>query len=168
MAGTRAGRWAGFRAGRPRGASRLRSVPGTRPARDDHGDPAGRDRRRPPDARLTRLAGTGQAGVPGTYRPPGARLSGRGDRRGRGSRHGRRRDDRFPARAGSARRPGSIRRPGPVRQPDLARPKDRKSTRLNSSHVEISYAVFCLKKKKKKDEVITNNKIKKKQMENKL
>src|SRR6202042_2236609 len=27
--------------------------------------------------------------------------------------------------------------------------KDRKSTRLNSSHVEISYAVFCLKKKKK-------------------
>src|SRR5690349_22261517 len=28
--------------------------------------------------------------------------------------------------------------------------RDRKSTRLNSSHVEISYAVFCLKKKKKK------------------
>src|SRR5690349_22714005 len=28
--------------------------------------------------------------------------------------------------------------------------EDRKSTRLNSSHVEISYAVFCLKKKKKK------------------
>src|SRR5690349_23991166 len=27
-------------------------------------------------------------------------------------------------------------------------PTDRKSTRLNSSHVEISYAVFCLKKKK--------------------
>src|SRR5690349_24944013 len=27
---------------------------------------------------------------------------------------------------------------------------DRKSTRLNSSHVEISYAVFCLKKKKEK------------------
>src|SRR6266496_6613604 len=31
-----------------------------------------------------------------------------------------------------------------------ARAEDRKSTRLNSSHVEISYAVFCLKKKKKK------------------
>src|SRR5690349_8646433 len=31
-----------------------------------------------------------------------------------------------------------------------SRGKDRKSTRLNSSHVEISYAVFCLKKKKKK------------------
>src|SRR5436309_13620137 len=30
------------------------------------------------------------------------------------------------------------------------RRKDRKSTRLNSSHVKISYAVFCLKKKKKK------------------
>src|SRR5699024_12248917 len=29
------------------------------------------------------------------------------------------------------------------------RNKDRKSTRLNSSHVSISYAVFCLKKKKK-------------------
>src|SRR3989442_6106041 len=28
------------------------------------------------------------------------------------------------------------------------RPRDRKSTRLNSSHVRISYAVFCLKKKK--------------------
>src|SRR5688572_32328739 len=29
------------------------------------------------------------------------------------------------------------------------RPEDRKSTRLNSSHSQISYAVFCLKKKKK-------------------
>src|SRR5256886_13307264 len=29
------------------------------------------------------------------------------------------------------------------------RPQDRKSTRLNSSHSQISYAVFCLKKKKK-------------------
>src|SRR5690606_40960647 len=33
----------------------------------------------------------------------------------------------------------------------LARMQDRKSTRLNSSHVKISYAVFCLKKKKKKE-----------------
>src|SRR5436309_11023261 len=31
---------------------------------------------------------------------------------------------------------------------------DRKSTRLNSSHVKISYAVFCLKKKKKKYGII--------------
>src|SRR5690349_24218651 len=30
---------------------------------------------------------------------------------------------------------------------------DRKSTRLNSSHVEISYAVFCLKKKKTKNHI---------------
>src|SRR5438309_4880310 len=34
--------------------------------------------------------------------------------------------------------------------PNLAIPPDRKSTRLNSSHSSISYAVFCLKKKKKK------------------
>src|SRR5690242_21463991 len=32
----------------------------------------------------------------------------------------------------------------------LSPEKDRKSTRLNSSHMSISYAVFCLKKKKKK------------------
>src|SRR5690349_22884555 len=38
--------------------------------------------------------------------------------------------------------------------------KDRKSTRLNSSHVEISYAVFCLKKKKKEKK--KKDKIKKK------
>src|SRR5439155_22585195 len=31
--------------------------------------------------------------------------------------------------------------------------QDRKSTRLNSSHVAISYAVFCLKKKKKKKKI---------------
>src|SRR2546427_5947870 len=53
----------------------------------------------------------------------------------------------------------SHRRHGPdayaVRQDCSARgshepPRDRKSTRLNSSHSQISYAVFCLKKKKKK------------------
>src|SRR5207249_11490789 len=32
---------------------------------------------------------------------------------------------------------------------DLGTIQDRKSTRLNSSHISISYAVFCLKKKKK-------------------
>src|SRR3712207_7149993 len=31
---------------------------------------------------------------------------------------------------------------------DIQDPEDRKSTRLNSSHANISYAVFCLKKKK--------------------
>src|SRR3712207_8805899 len=35
----------------------------------------------------------------------------------------------------------------------LIGPKDRKSTRLNSSHANISYAVFCLKKKKQMNEV---------------
>src|SRR2546427_8445928 len=35
---------------------------------------------------------------------------------------------------------------------------DRKSTRLNSSHSQISYAVFCLKKKKKKQNKNTINK----------
>src|SRR6266508_6924233 len=36
----------------------------------------------------------------------------------------------------------------------VLRREDRKSTRLNSSHVAISYAVFCLKKKKKKPIII--------------
>src|SRR3989454_6350059 len=35
----------------------------------------------------------------------------------------------------------------------VARIVDRKSTRLNSSHLVISYAVFCLKKKKKKKKI---------------
>src|SRR3712207_7678338 len=34
---------------------------------------------------------------------------------------------------------------------------DRKSTRLNSSHANISYAVFCLKKKKKREKKKTNH-----------
>src|SRR2546422_2996560 len=39
---------------------------------------------------------------------------------------------------------------GPFDQPGSGTRRDRKSTRLNSSHGYISYAVFCLKKKKKK------------------
>src|SRR3712207_8434843 len=35
--------------------------------------------------------------------------------------------------------------------------RDRKSTRLNSSHANISYAVFCLKKKKKKASIELNH-----------
>src|SRR5437773_7832291 len=46
----------------------------------------------------------------------------------------------------------------PARVGDVAKTEliagDRKSTRLNSSHITISYAVFCLKKKKKKDRSI--------------
>src|SRR2546427_3066120 len=38
----------------------------------------------------------------------------------------------------------------PTNHLDLEPEEDRKSTRLNSSHSQISYAVFCLKKKKKK------------------
>src|SRR5690349_22220315 len=41
-----------------------------------------------------------------------------------------------------------VRRQGSVPFEDIGETSDRKSTRLNSSHVEISYAVFCLKKKK--------------------
>src|SRR6266576_4599095 len=48
--------------------------------------------------------------------------------------------------------------PPPTRS---CRRRDRKSTRLNSSHVEISYAVFCLKKKKKKNKIIYKKKKKK-------
>src|SRR5699024_12617989 len=40
-------------------------------------------------------------------------------------------------------------RPGQPILRDISLEADRKSTRLNSSHVSISYAVFCLKKKKK-------------------
>src|SRR5438445_5164198 len=36
----------------------------------------------------------------------------------------------------------------PLLRPDFVHKVDRKSTRLNSSHANISYAVFCLKKKK--------------------
>src|SRR5690554_7750667 len=38
--------------------------------------------------------------------------------------------------------------------------KDRKSTRLNSSHVRISYAVFCLKKKNNKTDILPKDKTK--------
>src|SRR5438034_5391256 len=38
--------------------------------------------------------------------------------------------------------------------------RDRKSTRLNSSHTVISYAVFCLKKKKQKNKITKEYKIK--------
>src|SRR6266540_6455833 len=59
----------------------------------------------------------------------------------------------------------SARRTPPAAGPPSIRavrpPRDRKSTRLNSSHITISYAVFCLKKKKKKNQKETNKKKKK-------
>src|SRR5205807_9958900 len=71
-----------------------------------------------------------------------------------------------PPGAAPTRRPLSLRRPRCAGRPLVGRAaqpcrparsaarrtryrKDRKSTRLNSSHLVISYAVFCLKKKKK-------------------
>src|SRR6266496_3458686 len=53
-------------------------------------------------------------------------------------------------------------RPGRATWPSTETCRDRKSTRLNSSHVEISYAVFCLKKKKKTHKLISLYKEKKK------
>src|SRR3712207_7834209 len=52
--------------------------------------------------------------------------------------------------------PSPPRRRAPTASPGArgrrpAGPADRKSTRLNSSHANISYAVFCLKKKKRTD-----------------
>src|SRR6266550_1717825 len=52
-----------------------------------------------------------------------------------------------------------------VQLPQLVMRLDRKSTRLNSSHGYISYAVFCLKKKKKK-KIRTHNKKNKKKRSN--
>src|SRR5258707_8249806 len=43
---------------------------------------------------------------------------------------------------------GTRRRRRATLAPERSRGRDRKSTRLNSSHANISYAVFCLKKKK--------------------
>src|SRR5947199_3347757 len=46
---------------------------------------------------------------------------------------------------------------GVLAEKGLLKGKDRKSTRLNSSHLGISYAVFCLKKKKKKRQIKNYN-----------
>src|SRR6478672_12776409 len=58
-----------------------------------------------------------------------------------------------PAEPAGRDRTGHARRPlrGPRHALRAGRRADRKSTRLNSSHDQISYAVFCLKKKKKKN-----------------
>src|SRR2546426_9362981 len=45
--------------------------------------------------------------------------------------------------------------PGPHSAPSPSPVRDRKSTRLNSSHLVISYAVFCLKKKKTQKILLT-------------
>src|SRR2546430_7265895 len=54
--------------------------------------------------------------------------------------------------------PSSSSRSVPTDRPPPDSPLDRKSTRLNSSHSQISYAVFCLKKKKnQKKSTYTNS-----------
>src|SRR3712207_7250835 len=91
--------------------------------------------RRPPRSTLfpyTTLFRSGRDGVP-DYRP--ALLWRVNERRDRA------RTDRVLSESGD---PRSLRRA--VR--GFGRRADRKSTRLNSSHANISYAVFCLKKKK--------------------
>src|SRR5438105_10340823 len=79
--------------------------------------------------------------------------------------------DALPIYLGDGGLPGARQRhhPGEVGRPreklrdrgdevGRGRPTDRKSTRLNSSHEWISYAVFCLKKKKKKKKKKKNKK----------
>src|SRR2546427_8579035 len=66
---------------------------------------------------------------------------------GRGAASGRRRGATGGGPRSAAERGGSSGRAGGAAFPPTG---DRKSTRLNSSHSQISYAVFCLKKKKKK------------------
>src|SRR5476649_2976983 len=58
----------------------------------------------------------------------------------------------------SRRRPARSSRGAPPAQIRAGRAGDRKSTRLNSSHTVISYAVFCLKKKNNKQTLATKNK----------
>src|SRR5690242_21481062 len=69
-------------------------------------------------------------------------ISGAGMPGGARSAHGARRPGRAPTRA-AARPAGADGAGCCAKYP----PADRKSTRLNSSHMSISYAVFCLKKK---------------------
>src|SRR5688572_32650146 len=61
--------------------------------------------------------------------------------------------DRIAMTLGDHGRPGQAE---PPEQIETGHDQDRKSTRLNSSHSQISYAVFCLKKKKKNNTYPTN------------
>src|SRR6266536_788698 len=106
----------------PRGDRRLALARIPAPAREDR---AGRARRVPA--------------------PRGLRLSVR--RRG----GNRRQESRQLPPDPRARAPARRGRQAPLRRLARGTRRDRKSTRLNSSHEWISYAVFCLKKKKKKN-----------------
>src|SRR5437667_8299772 len=75
---------------------------------------------------------------------------GRAPRGNHGERARHRRPRRRPRRVRARHRQGDRPRDGRHAPPD----RDRKSTRLNSSHITISYAVFCLKKKRTTTELI--------------
>src|SRR2546427_8952559 len=57
--------------------------------------------------------------------------------------------DHPPVENGVGSEGSNLRAAAPAETPRSSPIEDRKSTRLNSSHSQISYAVFCLKKKKK-------------------
>src|SRR3712207_8450725 len=100
--------------------------------------------RRPPRSTLfpyTTLFRSPHAGARGVAAPARPRQARRGDRHGGRSR--------------AARRGRCGHRPGRREGDDRG---DRKSTRLNSSHANISYAVFCLKKKKENNKRKPNKK----------
>src|SRR6266568_1304378 len=111
-------------------------LPGRRPVRGPGRDrPAGRDGRHAAEAAAA-------AGAPRRHRPGRVPVAGRA-RRPRAQTRPAWRPVRGPATGHGAPRHGQM--PG---RPRHRRPGDRKSTRLNSSHSSISYAVFCLKKNK--------------------
>src|SRR5439155_18964706 len=92
----------------------------------------------------TARSGEGPRGAGALGGRAGHRAGRRAGRRGRRDHHHRYAHlQRVPRHAGDR---GGDR--GGARGRRLSRGRDRKSTRLNSSHVAISYAVFCLKKKK--------------------
>src|SRR5437773_7012373 len=68
--------------------------------------------------------------------------------------HRKRQHDHFDAQCRNHRH--GRRDEGPADRREQRAEGDRKSTRLNSSHITISYAVFCLKKKKSKKETNYN------------
>src|SRR3712207_6934878 len=99
--------------------------------------------RRPPRSTLFPYTTLFRSVRPEFARPPGGRgraVGGEGVEGDPGV------DQRRQPRAGRRRARGRAARPPRV--------QDRKSTRLNSSHANISYAVFCLKKKKNRDDII--------------
>src|SRR3712207_7577176 len=102
-------------------------------------------RRRPPRSTLfpdTTLFRSG--GLPGH----GQRPRGGGAGAGGGGRAGRPGAQRARRRAAHGRGGLRLRAAAGARRDGVPGRLDRKSTRLNSSHANISYAVFCLKKKK--------------------